>query len=189
MHVKRLELPAYDPRGAKAHGLNLLTANLGADHNSGYGSQEVFGAPFPFAVDRFSTERKGELCKWNQDLTAFVETGIMCTFIPALGMANPETYGKLLATATGVMDFADPAYLWKVGERIFNLERLFNMREGFSRKDDSFPDRFTQEKMAAGPSAGQVFELDTLLDQYYQVRGWDKNGVPGKAKLQELGIA
>ena len=123
IQVKGLELPAYDPRGAKAHGLNLLTANIGADHNTGYGSQEVFGSPFPFGVDRFATERKGELCKWNQDFTAMVETGIMCTFIPSLGMANPENYGKLLATVTGEKDFADPAYLWKVGERIYNLEK------------------------------------------------------------------
>jgi len=188
IQVKGLELPAYDPRGAKAHGLNLLTANLGADHNSGYGSQEVFGVPFPFPVDRFATERKGELCKWNQDLTAMVETGIMCTFIPSLGMTNPEIYGKLLSAATGEKDFADPAFLWKVGERIFNQERLFNSREGFSRKDDAFPSRFTKDKMPAGPSAGQVFELEPLLEQYYQVRGWDKNGVPTPAKIKELGL-
>ncbi len=189
IQVKGLELPAYDPRGAKAHGLNLLTSNIGADHNSGYASQEVFGAPFPFPVDRFATDRKGELCKWNQDFTAVVETGIMCTFIPSMGMTNPEIFGKLVSTVTGVKDFADPGYLWKVGERIYNLERLFNAREGFARKDDSFPNRFTQEKMAAGPSAGQVFELNTLLDQYYQVRGWTKNGIPGQAKLKELGIS
>lgn len=188
IQVKGLELPAYDPRGAKAHGLNLLTANLGADHNSGYGSQEVFGVPFPFPVDRFATDRKGELCKWNQDLTAMVETGIMCTFIPSLGMTTPEIYGKLLSAATGEKDFADPAFLWKVGERIFNQERLFNSREGFNRKDDAFPSRFTKDKMPAGPSAGQVFELEPLLEQYYQVRGWDKNGVPTPAKIKELGL-
>jgi aldehyde:ferredoxin oxidoreductase len=85
-----------------------------------------------------------------------------------------------------VGDFADPAYLWKVGERIFNLERMFNVREGFNKKDDVFPDRITRETMPNGTAKGQVFEADILLPDYYRARGWDTNGIPTKAKLDEL---
>ena len=189
IQVKGLELPAYDPRGAKAHGLNLMTSNIGADHNTGYAPQELFGAPVPRVVDRFAVEGKGELTKWNQDITAFLETGILCSFIPSMGMLSPETYGKLISSATGIADFADVDYLWQVGERIFNLERMFNVREGFGRKDDVFPRRFTGEPMPDGPSAGQVFEAEPLLADYYRARGWDvKTGIPTKAKLNKLGL-
>ncbi len=189
IQVKGLELPAYDPRGAKAHGLNLMTANIGADHNTGYAPQEIFGAPVPRKVDRFAIESKGELTKWNQDLTAFLETGILCSFMPSMGMLSDEVYGRLLTAATGVKDFSDTAFLWKVGEKIFNLERMFNVREGFSSKDDVMPKRLTEEPMPAGPSAGQVFEAEPLLADYYRVRGWDaKTGIPTKEKLEELGL-
>ena len=186
MQVKGLEIPAYDPRGAKAHGLNLLTMSIGADHCSGYSRQEIFGLSKPFEVDRFATERKGELCKYNQDETALLETGILCTF--ATGLVTPEIYAKLISTATGVKDFADSAYLWQVGERIFNLERMFNTREGFNKKDDVFPSRITNETMPNGTAKGQVFETDKLLSDYYKVRGWDDNGIPTRAKLNELGL-
>jgi len=189
IHSKGLELPAYDPRGAKAHGLNLMTSNIGADHNSGYASQEIFGSPVPRAVDRFAVESKGELTKWNQDLTALLETGILCSFMPSMGMVPEDLYGRLVSSATGMKEFADTAYLWKVGERIYNLERMFNVREGFSSKDDAFPKRFSTEPMPAGPSAGQVFEAEALLRDYYRARGWDiKTGIPTKAKLNELGL-
>jgi aldehyde:ferredoxin oxidoreductase len=186
--VKGLELPAYDPRGAKAHGLNFLTSNIGADHNTGYAGQEVFGSPVPFAVDRFAVARKGELTKWNQDLTALFETGILCSFIPSMGLLSEETFGKLLAAGTGIKDFADTAYLWKTGEKIYNLERMFNVREGFNSGHDKISVRLTTETMSDGPSKGQVFEADELLKDYYKVRGWSLKGIPTAAKLKELGL-
>lgn len=189
IQVKGLELPAYDPRGAKAHGLNLMTANIGADHNSGYGCQEVFGSPEPYPVDRFAVEKKGELTKWNQDMTAFLETAILCSFMPSMGMLSVETFGKLMSSAMGIPDLADPAFQWKLGERIFNLERLFNVREGFDSKDDAFPRRLTTEPVPEGPGKGQVFEADLLLKDYYRARGWDlQTGIPTEAKLRELGL-
>jgi aldehyde:ferredoxin oxidoreductase len=189
IQVKGLELPAYDPRGVKSHGLNLLTANIGADHNTGYAPQEVFGVPIPRAVDRLSPKEKGSLTKWNQDSTAFLETGILCSFMPSMGMLAEDVYGRMLLGATGIKDFEDPAYLWKIGEKITNLERMFNVREGFGRKDDAFPKRIKEEPLPAGPSAGTVFEEDEMLDDYYTARGWDvKTGVPTKAKLEELGL-
>lgn len=189
IEVKGLELPAYDPRGAKSHGLNLLTSNIGADHNTGYSPQELFGVPIPRPVDRLSTEFKGELTKINQDLTAFIETGIACSFSGANGYLTPEIYSKLITSLTGVNDFADPGYMWLVGERIYNLERMFNVREGLDRKDDHYPDRFTKETMTDGPSAGSVFEEDILLADYYNARGWDlKTGIPTEKKLKDLGL-
>jgi aldehyde:ferredoxin oxidoreductase len=190
IQVKGLELPGYDPRGAKAHGLNLLTSNIGADHCLGYAPQEIFGVPNPRPVDRFVVEFKGELAKINQDLTAFNETGILCALNTANGMTSPETFGKMLSTLTGIKDFADPAYLWLVGERIYNLERMFNVRDGLGKKDDVFPGRFSEEPMPAGPSRGQIFEEKQLLTDYYKARGWDLDtGIPTKKKLTELGLS
>jgi aldehyde:ferredoxin oxidoreductase len=189
IQVKGLELPAYDPRGAKSHGLNLLTSNLGADHNLGYSGQELFGATVPREVDRFEVENKGDLTKYNQDLTAMLNTGIHCDFLVSMYVTSPELYAKLLSSVTGIRDFADTDYLWRVGERITNLERMFNVREGFGRKDDVFPKRLTDEPMPSGPSKGQVFEIEPLLKSYYQARGWDeKTGIPTRAKLDELGL-
>ncbi len=189
MHVKGLELAGYDPRGAKAHGLNMLTANNGGDHESGFASQELFNSSVPKKAKRLTIENKGELTKWNQDITSFMSTGIVCAFAISNGFITPEGYGKLVSAATGVKDFADPDYLWHIGERIFNLERMFNVREGFSRKDDVFPSRFTKVPMPAGPSAGQVFEAERLLLDYYRARDWDmKTGIPTAAKLKELGL-
>ncbi len=189
IHVKGLDLPGYDPRGAKAMGLDLLTANQGADHNSGYAPQELFGYSVPRRVDRFTVEWKGELTKWNQDIQTLTDTGILCNFPLSSGMMTPELYAKLIVAATGIEDFRDPAYLWQVGERIFNLERMFNVREGFSRKDDIFPKRLTNEALPDGPSAGQFFEADTLLTDYYKARGWDQEtGIPTASKLNELGL-
>ncbi|MEW6142460.1 MAG: aldehyde ferredoxin oxidoreductase family protein [Chloroflexota bacterium] len=189
MHVKGLEFPAYDPRGAKAHGLSLMTLPIGADHNSGYSFQEIFGTRYKGQkIDRFAVEQKGEITKWNQDFVAAQETGILCNFAGGYLRGNLQMFARLLYTATGVKDFEDEAYLWKVGERIYNLEQLFNVREGFNRKDDIMPDRITKETLPAGASAGKTFEAETLLDDYYKQRGWDTSGIPTAEKLQELGL-
>ena len=76
----------------------------------------------------------------------------------------------------------------KVGERVNNLVRLFNIREGLTRDMDTLPKRFFSEPLAEGPSRGQVVRLEQLMDEYYMVRGWDESGVPGGEKLKELGI-
>lgn len=188
MHVKGLELPGYDPRGAKAQGLNLLTMTIGADHCSGFAHQELFDKPFRGKkIDRFAVKDKGELTKYNQDIRAVQHLGIMCNFgSPYMEL---DIYGQLLSSATGRSEFADPDYLMQVGERVFNLERMFNYREGFDKKDDRFPRRFVNEPLPSGPSKGQVFEEKELLADYYQARGWDpKTGIPTTVKLRELGL-
>jgi aldehyde:ferredoxin oxidoreductase len=188
MHVKGLEIPAYEPRGAKAHGLNIATSTIGASHMTGYGMQELFG--IPEQVDRFVVEGKGALTRQNQDKTATYDSLIVCGFPACFGWISPEIYAQLLVAATGIEEFGDVTYLIKAGERIYNLERLFNMREGLQRKDDYLPERFIKEPVPDGASKGQIFEMDRLLDDYYQARGWDiKTGVPTKAKLEELDLA
>jgi aldehyde:ferredoxin oxidoreductase len=193
MHVKGLELPAYDVRGAKGHGLNYATSYTGADHNRGYCFQEIFGIPVPKEVDRFAYEGKGELTKWNQDIrTATADCPTMCVFL--LDMAVPEIAAQntadLMEAVTGLEYTADEVQ--QVGERINTLAKAFNVQAGLSRDDDTLPERLMTEPLKGGASKGQLIskeDLKLMLDEYYEARGWDVNtGVPTKAKLQELGL-
>lgn len=190
MHIKGLELPAYEPRGAKANGLSYATSPIGASHCIGYATQELYGARYPRPVDRFADTGYADVVIFNQDQTAMVETGIACTFSAQLGMLRVPLFGQMLAAATGMAEFASPDYLAKVGERIYNVERLFNVREGLGRKDDRFPARLTTEPLKnAGPAEGQVIRKpEEMLDEYYRVRGWDKEGRPLPEKMKELGL-
>jgi len=188
IHVKGLELPAYEPRGAKSQGYNYITANIGASHCYGYAAQDVFGAPFPHPTDRFS-EENADVVIFNQDGTASKETGICCGFSGGWGWS--ELFGKLLAAARGIDKFADDAYLNRVGDRIFNLERAFNIREGFWRKQDTFPQRILTEPLHTreAPGEGQIVgHQDEFLNKYYQLRGWSRDGIPTEKKLKELGL-
>jgi aldehyde:ferredoxin oxidoreductase len=191
IHIKGLELPAYDVRGAKGHGLNFATSYTGADHNRGYAFQEIFGIPVPYAVDRFSAEGKGKLTKWNQDVRSVCcDAATMCAFL--LDMAVPaiatQNTANLMEAVTGLKLSAEEVQA--VGERINNLARAFNAREGFTRKDDTLPERLMTEPLKAGASKGQFIskeDLKKMLDEYYTERGWDVNtGTPTRKKLTEL---
>jgi aldehyde:ferredoxin oxidoreductase len=193
MHVKGLELPGYDVRGAKAHGLNYATAYTGADHCRGYAFQEIFGAPIPEEVDRFAVEGKGRLTKWNQDVrTACTDAPPMCGFLMDMAVPHMATRNTadLLTAVTG-LDFT-PEGVHQVGERINNLAAAFNVREGFTRADDTLPERLMTEPLKGGASKGHFIskdELDQMLDEYYTERGWDvTTGAPTREKLAELGI-
>ncbi len=187
IHVKGLELPAYDPRSAKAHGLSFATSPIGASHCIGWNKFEIMG--IPRKVDPFGVEGKGEITKYVQDETAAAETAIFCLFTLTNEMVTLDLYSKLLYPATGIEKFKDPRYLWLVGERIFNLERIFNIREGFDVSQDTMPERILKEPVPREPSKGQVFELDILLKDYYKVRGWNERGIPTKEKLKELELS
>ncbi|HJX12784.1 MAG TPA: aldehyde ferredoxin oxidoreductase family protein [Dehalococcoidales bacterium] len=192
MQIKGLELPAYDVRGAKAHGLNYATSYTGADHNRGYAFQEIFDIPIPEKVDRNAIKGKGRLTKWNQDVRAVTcDCATMCAFL--LDMAVPavacQNTADLVNAATG-LDLTDKE-VEKIGERLNNVARLFNIGEGFTRKDDSFPKRLMTEAIKAGASKGQLIsqaDLDAMLDEYYAERGWDRTGTPTPARLKALGI-
>ena len=191
MQIKGLELPGYDVRGLKAHGLGFATSYTGADHCRGYAFQEVFGVPVPWEVDRFAIDRKAELTIWNQDIkTSTMDCAPMCGFL--LDMAVPPTAcqntASLMEALTG-LSFT-PKVVMEVGQRVNNLARVFNVREGFTRADDTLPERLMTEPLKAGASKGQLIskaDLDTMLDEYYSLRGWDvKTGTPTRAKLTDL---
>ncbi|MDA8133349.1 MAG: aldehyde ferredoxin oxidoreductase family protein [Desulfobacteraceae bacterium] len=193
MHVKGLELPAYDVRGAKSHGLNFATSFTGADHCRGYAFQEIFGIPVPKEVDRFTAEGKGELTKWNQDIrTATTDAPTMCGFLldmAVVGIATRNT-ADLMEAVTGIS--YTPDEILSVGERINNLARAFNVREGFTRADDTLPERLMTEPISGGVSKGHFIsreELKRMLDEYYIARGWDvKTGSPTRATLKSLNL-
>jgi aldehyde:ferredoxin oxidoreductase len=193
MHVKGLELPAYDVRGAKAHALNYATAYTGADHNRGYAFQEIFGIPVPVAVDRFAIEGKGELCKWNQDIRVVTcDCAPMCGFILDLALAGTGAVNTaaILSGLTGLS--LTPEEILQAGERVNNLARAFNALQGLSRADDTLPDRLMNEPIPSGASKGHHVpqeDLDVMLDEYYRARGWDlATGTPTRGKLEELGL-
>jgi len=185
-----MELPAYEPRGAKAQGFNYATASIGASHCYGYAAQEIFGAVLPRTVDRFTEEDKADIVIFNQDKQARSETGVICSFASNWEWSGP-LFGKMLVAARGYDEFADDAYLSKVGTRIFNLERAFNIRQGLGRKDDTLPPRMLNEPLHTNGAPGEgeiVRQQGAFLDRYYELRGWTWAGVPTARKLIELGL-
>jgi aldehyde:ferredoxin oxidoreductase len=139
-------------------------------------------------ADRFADEGKGKDIARNQIAQAVEDSVVQCSFTPATGF-TPESRGKFLVAATGFNEFSDPAYLDLIGERILCLERSFNVREGFSRKDDTLPARMLTEPLKnAGPATGQVIKLDTLLDEYYDALGYSPQGIPTTEKLRQIGL-
>jgi len=193
MHIKGLELPGYDVRGAKGHGLAYATSYTGGDHNRGYAFQEIFGVPIPYAVDRLSIEGKGKLTKWNQDVRAATcDCPTMCVFLLDTAMAPhaTENTAALMEAVTGLT--YTPEEVARVGERMNNLAKAFNVGAGFTRADDTFPERLMTEPLKSGASKGQLIskeDLKVMLDEYYAVRGWDLDtGIPSREKLVELGL-
>jgi aldehyde:ferredoxin oxidoreductase len=162
---------------------------VGASHCYGYAGQDIFGGIVPRPTDRFSEEYP-DVVIFNQNGTAWKETGISCAFAANWDWI-PELYGRMLKAARGVDKLDDNDYLEKVGERIWNLEKAFNLREGFSRKDDTLPSRMLTEPLHTreAPGEGQIVShQDEFLDKYYELRGWTKEGIPTKDKLNELGL-
>ncbi|MEM2990205.1 MAG: aldehyde ferredoxin oxidoreductase family protein [Halobacteria archaeon] len=173
MTVKALEIPAYDPRSLSGQALAYATSNRGACHLRAYMvSMEILGKPK--LVDRYSFTGKAALVAFIQNLAAAVDSLNLCRF-SSLALSEEE-YADLLSAAIG--EEITPQDLLKIGERIWNLERLFNIREGFTSKADTLPERFFD-----GLSRKE-FEL--ALREYYQVRGWSCEGVPLLEKLKAL---
>jgi aldehyde:ferredoxin oxidoreductase len=182
MHVKGLEIPAYDPRGVQGHALSYATSNRGGCHLRAYLiGPEIIGSPV--LVDRDRTNGKAELVILFQDLSAAMDSLVLCRFTSfAWSVAD---YSDFTSAATGFS--IDSRSLLKIGERIWNLERMFNVREGFGAKDDCLPPRF-QSPLPEGGSRNRIVRLDVMLPEYYQLRGWQKTGVPTKTKLDELDL-
>ena len=193
MQVKGMELAAYDCRATKMTGLAFATANRGGDHITAYIQGPTF-LDIPFLIVEESTIKdvmvedpaEAIVVKGMEDtLTVFDAMGA-CKFMGMALMA--EDVVPIIANATGWEDF-DVDEFRKAGERIYNLARAFNVREGCSRRDDTLPRRLLEEPLPDGPAQGQVVKLEPLLDAYYDFRGWDKaTGKPTEVKLKELGL-
>lgn len=184
MQVKGLELPAYDPRGAQGHALAYATSNRGGCHLRAYMiGPEILGTPA--LVDRFKPDGKADLVINFQNLYAALDSMILCVFTQFA--LNPSHYSEFVTATTG-LTFTG-LDLMKTGERIWNLERLFNVREGFGKKDDVLPPRFLETPLPEGGSRGRKVFLDKMLKEYYHLREWDEEGVPLEKKLKELDLS
>jgi aldehyde:ferredoxin oxidoreductase len=184
MTVKKQEIPAYDPRGVQGIGLEYATCNRGGCHVKGYTiAVEVLGCGA--TLDPRVIKDKPQWVKLFQDLTAAIDASGGCIF-GTFGMGG-ENYANLLTALTGVTYTVDD-YL-KAGERIWNLERQFNLKAGLTAKDDTLPERVLKSPIRSGPAKGMLSRLPEMLPEYYQLRGWDSKGVPTPERLKQLQLA
>lgn len=183
MSVKKLEIPAYDPRGVQGHGLNYATSNRGGCHVRGYMiSPEILG--LPAKLERQEIKDKPFWTKTFQDLTAFIDSTGLCLFTSfALGA---DDYANIFNDIVGTKWSADDVL--KAGERIYTLEKQFNLEAGILPEEDTLPDRFLKVPMPSGPTEGHVHRLSELLPEYYELRGWDEKGIPTDERLKDLGL-
>jgi aldehyde:ferredoxin oxidoreductase len=146
--------------------------------------------PVPRAVDRFTEEGKADIVIHNQNSSA-LEVGNVCAFSFECGDWFGRLFPQMLLATTGIKEFADWEYLRRVGERIVNLDRAFNARDGFDRRHDTLPKRFQTEPLHTRKAQGEgeiVRTLDRFLDEYYHLRKWTDLGIPTREKLEELGL-
>ena len=190
IHVKGLELPAHDPRAYYSQGVSYATSNRGACHLQSL--SHVFerrvtlpDLGFPEIQERHSTHRKGELVAKAQNLMCMFDSLKVCKFI-LFGGVKPSTLVEWLNMVTGWNMTLEE--FMRAGERIFDLKRLYNIREGISRKDDTLPPRILIHKRGSGGSADALPPLGELLSQYYSYRGWNEFGIPSREKIIELGL-
>ena len=186
LDVKGMPFAAYDPRGFHGMGLAYGTSSRGACHN--VGGWTIRAELLSGEYDRFALKGKGKLVKDIQDTRGYVDSLGLCTVVRgALGFsANPQ--GDALEAVTG-FDFTPE--LMKIGSRIYTLERMILVREGIRREDDMLPPRIMTEKVPDGPAKGRVLTremYEVMLNEYYAVRGWDKEGVPTQETLRKLGL-
>ncbi len=200
IHGKGLEAPAHDPRSGKALAVTYGTANRGACHihpveamaydagGEDFGLQ-AYGLPDPEPVDRWEEEGKGSVVKMLQDGLITPDVLGVCKFMMYCGLTI-DHYAAMLSAATGwIIDGWD---LLEVGERVSNLQRMFNVREGLNRNDDAIPDRM-KRLPAFGKYADEgrcaILDYEGMLDDYYETREWDRDtGRPMEQKLRELGL-
>lgn len=182
MSVKKQEMPAYDARGIQGIGITYATSNRGGCHVRGYMiSPEVLG--LPQQLDRTVTDDKAVWAKTFQDLTAVIDSMGHCLFT-SFAMGAQE-YTDLLNAATGTNHSVEEVL--EIGDRIYNIERMFNKAAGMKPEDDRLPKRLLEEPIANGPSKGMVSQLPLTLPQYYEARGW-VNAFPTDETLKKLGL-
>ena len=201
IHGKGMEASGQDCRAQQSVGLTFAISSRGADHLKALSSLEELG--FVDVIrERFGEERAKEIqnllstkykalvVKDVEDLYAIVDSLLICKY----GTMWPPVYyfddlAQLIPPLTGMKEYEDPRHLRFIAERITNLTRAFNVREGISRKDDALHPRFTNEPMPDGPAKGYVCNLKPMLDEYYELRGWDKEtGLIPRKTLEKLGL-
>ncbi len=165
------------PRGIKEKGLAYATSNRGACHMR----SRTLGAEIEQSL---TTEGKAPLVKAGQDYLAILDSSGVCCL--TRGVIAIDTFLPVLESATGAG--YDGESLLRAGERIWNIEHLFNLKMGLTKKDDSLPERLLNEPMLAGPAKGQVVQLEPMLSDYYQVRGWNIDSAVTRDKLRELDL-
>lgn len=204
MHVKGLEIAAHDPRAYNGAAIENATSTFGASHMSGFTSvyydyevkedledAEVSRWVTDKRLSPYQTDGQGKLTAKAQDFTCLLNSLTLCLFTNSTDCfgrppLQPPSYLDFLNIITG-WD-VDMNEFYEIGERIFNLQRMISMRQGVRGEDDNLPDRFLKEKRAAGPAGGNLPDLETMLKEYYSVRGWDANGSPTKERLKMLNI-
>jgi aldehyde:ferredoxin oxidoreductase len=196
MGAKKLEFPSYDPRGVQGMGLGYATNSRGACHIRGeVHDLSLYGVDYwrvskdrgiVGPTDPMRWDDKPELAMAVQDWFSIIDSCGMCNFMFFLGM-DEDNCRALIEAATG-MDMGGHKGLMRTGERIFNQERLFNLKAGLTARDDTLPRRMLEEPMPEGPAKGMVVHLSEMLPEYYRLRGWSADGVPTQAKLKELGL-
>ncbi|KZL90709.1 aldehyde ferredoxin oxidoreductase family protein [Clostridium magnum] len=184
MTVKKQELPAYDPRGAQGHGITYAVNNRGGCHIKGYMiSPEILG--YPEKLDRFALEGKAAYARVFHDLTAVIDSLGLCIFT-TFGLGAQDYVDMYNAVVGG--DLHDVNSIMEAGDRVWTLEKIFNLKAGIDSSQDTLPKRLLEDPVVDGPSKGNVHKLDVLLPQYYSVRGWDAKGIPTEETLKKLGL-
>ncbi|MBI2831904.1 MAG: aldehyde ferredoxin oxidoreductase family protein [Chloroflexi bacterium] len=184
MSVKKQELAGYDPRGVQGLGLGYAVSTRGACHVRGeINNAEIWGAPVK--LDRLATKGKASYLITIQDEIAASDSMGICQFCGGYKIGVDAVIEEM-ELVSGVDLWAEGFY--QMGERIWNMEKIFNMMAGFTAADDTLPRRFLEEPMPEGPTKGHVCRLWEMLPEYYHLRGWDKEGRPTRDKLKELGL-
>jgi aldehyde:ferredoxin oxidoreductase len=188
--TRKQEFPGYDPRGSQGMGLLYATSNKGASHMEGdVAYEEVFGTPVK--EDGLVTKGKAELVKRFEDSFALIDSSGLCVFLAIRyvfskeRMVWPVRLSELMNLTTGVG--YTPEEVLVAAERVYNLERMFILKAGST--EDTLPYRMLHDPLPDGPAKGKVVELDKMLPEFYQLRGWDEKGWPTKEKLEELGLS
>ncbi len=186
MHVKGMELPGYDVRSLKTFAMGLAVGTRGPCHNRSLAYELDIKGVF----DRFSAEHgRGPKVVENENFACVLDCLVLCKFLRnCFDDFYPEV-AEIYTMTTGIELTAEE--LAAVGDRVWNLKKAFNIREGWTRADDTLPPRALHDPVPSGPSKGSVIspeELDLLIADYYQARGWTEDGMIPKAKLIELGL-
>jgi aldehyde:ferredoxin oxidoreductase len=192
-HVKGLELIQADPRGLKGYGLGYAVSSRGADHlrsepfleldDDPRKGMEMFGVPG--ATLRLAHRGKGKLVRYCENWCAIIDSLEVCKNLAENMELLPFNRAADVTKAVTGFSFTGDM-MFEVGERIVNLERAYLVREGITRRDDCLPARFLKEPLPNGNSKGAVFEIEPMLNEYYEERGWDSNGIPKTKKLREM---